>query len=673
MPGLLSPAFLAGLLALAIPILVHLRLRERRISVPFPSLMFVKRIPHKSTRRRTLQNLLLFAARSLAVVLLCLAFARPFFQSRTAAASGRAGTLGRVVALDVSASMRYEGVFPRALAAAETALRELPPEDAVGLLLFADGVQGVAPPSTDHERAMSALRKAVPGVRATRFAPALRLAADWLAALKVDRREIVLVTDGQARALPGASEISLPARTTIAVRSVGAAAPDNAAIAEVAVESVTEGDRTFGIVTARLIHQGESERKAEVSLEVAGRVVERRFVTLAANGASSTTFNRAPVPSGPSKGRVILQGDGLEADNAFHFTLGAGSTLNVLLLDESPFVVRALEIGSQPSFDLLRRTTFAAADLRGRSLVVVGPRALTGIGASASNALARFVREGGGLLATGPLTGLKGEAASLLPALWGDTVNRLGDRGASLGFVDLDHPALTAFKQARGSDFSRARFLQYRRLTPVQGSNPGLRVLARFDDGREALVESAFGEGRVLCFTSALDGVMSDLPLQPLFLPLVHELARHASAHRDVPLFHRVGEAVDLANGSLGVIDRVVTLQTPAGRTEQITDRQSGIELTDIGFYEASRASGGVTLMAANLGTGESDLSFFDSSELEAALRPRETAATAAEAAALSPTSESQSWGWRALLVALVLILGLEAVLANTRGQKAST
>lgn len=38
MPIFLSPVFLAGLLALAIPILVHLRMRERKTSQPFPSL-----------------------------------------------------------------------------------------------------------------------------------------------------------------------------------------------------------------------------------------------------------------------------------------------------------------------------------------------------------------------------------------------------------------------------------------------------------------------------------------------------------------------------------------------------------------------------------------------------------------------------------------------------------
>ena len=119
MPSLLAPAFLGGLLAIAIPILVHLRMRERKTAQPFPSLMFVRRIPHKSFRRRTLQNLLLFAARTLAVALLCLAFARPFFPAKAGDNAALAGPVGRIVALDVSASMRYEGVFPRALAQAE--------------------------------------------------------------------------------------------------------------------------------------------------------------------------------------------------------------------------------------------------------------------------------------------------------------------------------------------------------------------------------------------------------------------------------------------------------------------------------------------------------------------------------------------------------------------------
>ena len=42
--GFLTPAFLAGLAALAIPVLVHLTNRPRSETVPFPSLMFLQKI-----------------------------------------------------------------------------------------------------------------------------------------------------------------------------------------------------------------------------------------------------------------------------------------------------------------------------------------------------------------------------------------------------------------------------------------------------------------------------------------------------------------------------------------------------------------------------------------------------------------------------------------------------
>ncbi len=671
MPSFLSPAFLAGFLAIAIPILVHLRMRERRTAQPFPSLMFVRRIPHKSFRRRTLQNLLLFAARAIAVVLLCLAFARPFFPVNASSSTALAGPVGRIVALDVSASMRYEGVFPRAQAQAEQAIRELKPADAVGLLLFSDQAQGVVPPSTDHAKALAALREAAPGARATRFAPALRLAGDWLSALKVDRREVVLVTDGQTRALLGVNDVSLPRGATVAVRLVTATRPDNAAVADIVVEQLKEADRRFAIVTARLIHQGSGERAVRARLEVAGRTIEERTVLLPTSGASSVTFNRAPLPSGASKGRVRIEGDGLAIDDTFHFVLGTGGDLRVLLVDESPFVARALEIGDQPSFDILRRSTLTAADMSGRTLIVLGDMGSSGLTASASSALARFVREGGGLLATTPLAFVRGEAARLLPRSWGENISRLADRGASLGFVDLEHPALVPFKQARGSDFSRARFLQYRLLKA--GPDPKadtVRVLARFDDGREALVEAAFGSGRVLAFTSPLDGVMSDLPVQPLFLPLIHELARYASSHKEAPVYHRVGGVVDLGGMETpSVASPFTAFVSPSGRKEILAEGASGIELPDVGFYEAVRGSGMRSVFAANIDPSESDLTALDQAELEAAVRPGDRLPDPGLAVTPAEEGVRQSW-WRVALMSLGLLMVLETVFANTRGHR---
>src|SRR5688572_5721278 len=120
--GFLAPAFLAGLLALAVPVLIHLTHRTRSETVPFPSLMFLQRIPYKSSRRQTLRHWLLFALRCLAFVLLVSAFARPFFATPGEAAAVLEGGRTRVVLLDRSGSMGYGDRWTRAVEAARRAL-----------------------------------------------------------------------------------------------------------------------------------------------------------------------------------------------------------------------------------------------------------------------------------------------------------------------------------------------------------------------------------------------------------------------------------------------------------------------------------------------------------------------------------------------------------------------
>src|SRR6516165_2222663 len=103
----LTPAFFVGLAALAIPVLVHLIQRERKRVVEFPSLMFVRRIPYQSVRRRRIRHWALLALRLAALALIVAAFARPFLPRRAGTTAVTGGAREIVVLLDQSASMGY--------------------------------------------------------------------------------------------------------------------------------------------------------------------------------------------------------------------------------------------------------------------------------------------------------------------------------------------------------------------------------------------------------------------------------------------------------------------------------------------------------------------------------------------------------------------------------------
>src|SRR5262245_18211803 len=80
-------ALIGRLGALAIPILIHLLIRQKRQRLPFSTIQFFVKQDEQSNKRRKLRNFLLPAVRFLLVTLLVLAFARPFTRTAPAASS----------------------------------------------------------------------------------------------------------------------------------------------------------------------------------------------------------------------------------------------------------------------------------------------------------------------------------------------------------------------------------------------------------------------------------------------------------------------------------------------------------------------------------------------------------------------------------------------------------
>src|SRR5919202_7076787 len=103
--GFVAPLVLVALGALAIPILLHLIQREKKRVVEFPSLMFLRKIPYQSVRRRRIRHWALLMLRLAALALIVAAFARPFFRRDTLAAATQQGARELVVVLDNSYSM----------------------------------------------------------------------------------------------------------------------------------------------------------------------------------------------------------------------------------------------------------------------------------------------------------------------------------------------------------------------------------------------------------------------------------------------------------------------------------------------------------------------------------------------------------------------------------------
>ena len=715
----LAPLFLAGLAALAIPVAIHLINRERKDVVEFPSLMFLQRIPYRSVRRQKLRHIFLLVLRCLALAILISAFARPFVRRSADARPAADGARELVVLIDRSYSMGFADRTARAQAAARRAVAGVRGTDRATIIAFDAAAVALTTPTADQATLATAIGGVRPGSEATRYGPPLKLASQMLAGSNLPRKEVVLVSDFQRLGWSTRDDVTLPSGTTLT--PVDIAAGDtvlaDVAVAEVNVQRSEASERDRVVVAARLTNTGaDALENAEVVLQLNGRDAETKRVTVPAHGATQVRFAAMAVPSGTSAGVVRLatsaagltRGNQLAANDRYFFTVSPDASISVLVVEppasrtnQTLYFMRALAIGDRPSFrvDAKKVGALTPGDLDGRSLVVldeVAPPA----GALGAR-LREFVASGGGLLIIAGDQLSAGLATSewsgILPGTIGSVVDRAGEAGGTLAWIDYDHPVFDVFNAPRSGDFATARFLRYRRLTvridsaaspraQAGDSASSPQVVARFDDGAPALIERTVGRGKVLIWASTLDSYWSDLALQPVYLPFVHQLAKYAGRYSDARAWFTAGEVLDLsrnADPSSRTANRPtgpVVIESPSGARSRLESAREGlVSLHEQGFYEIraeGAAKGTGRRVAVNLDPAEANLARIDSEELKAAILAGSgsTRAGADEVrdGMTKEEEERRQTIWWYLLAAAAILLATETILSNRLSRPAT-
>ena len=514
----LSPLFLIGALAAAVPIVLHLLKREPEPRVKFAAVALLRHAPVERTSTRRLRQIVLLALRVAALVLLAIAFAQPFVP--LAATASRRAT---VIALDTSFSLSAPGRFARAQRLAREAVARSPATDDVGVVTFADRAELVAPPSADRAFAIAAIDAATAGFGGTRYLAAVNLAGR---ALGTRAGTIVVVTDLQESGWDAGDHASVPAAVHVEVRDVGAL-PENLAV----VGLRADGDRE--VVTVR--NDGARTWAVAVRLSVDGRPAGERSLSVEAHGAADAVFGGI---SGNEAAAVIDDRGGLQADNSRYALLNRSSRVAVLAvtatgdLDRDAFYVRqALAPGAgggSPEVAGIGGSQLGGWPIeRVSAYSAVLLLSTRGLDRRGRDVLASYAASGGGLLiAAGP--DVDGDVAadvagsSIKLRLVAPDERRSGD-SESLAPGDVRHPIFQPFAAAIGS-FGLMRFTRTARL-----SASGCQTLAQFTSGEAAVVDCGIGDGRLIVIASDLNNRWNDFPLHATFLPFLHETVRYLS------------------------------------------------------------------------------------------------------------------------------------------------
>ncbi len=537
----LAPLFLAGLAAVALPILLHLRKNRPKQVVAFSSLMFLEESPPVTKTRSRLQDILLLILRCLAIGLLILAFARPFFPAKDKPAASADGAAMNFILIDTSASMRGEP-SAAALKMAESIINGFPEKDWIAVATYSDQLR----PLLDPERA----RAIVPGERkssALAVLPAVK--ADWKST-KLDTALLAaLAAAGQDSTLRIHLIGDLQKGTTLerlrgevwrgAVQIIlHPVAPEigwtNAGVRMMPMENQVQRVRVIN---------SEGSAKSDFTLAWSD---SSETIQVSVPPGESAVFD-AP-PGLAAEGKITLTGDDFTYDNEASWVTPVRPVARVWCPDQTQaadategnyFLSRALQ--STPDYAVEITST---RPQESPTLTITSGKA----------EVAAILKAGGNVLFTLRDAASVQAVAGILGTTSGEAREATVKDHALFGEIDFKSAVFAPFADARYSDFSSIRVWKYRVL-PKDLTAKGT-VLARFDSGDPAWVSFAVGKGTLHLLTTTWRPADSQLALTTKFPPLLHALLAQAmvqtgergplsvdDAH-EIPGIHRDGSAV---------------------------------------------------------------------------------------------------------------------------------
>ena len=670
----LTPLFFLGVAALAAPILVHLVRRTRARRVEFPALVFVRQVPQRTIRRRTLQNLLLLLLRCLAILLIVIAFTRPYFSGGSAAKENTSAG-ATVILVDNSLSMRREQLFSEAQRRAEASIDEARNNEQLAIVSFDKRYTVASRFTTDKARVRAAARNLTVGWDGTDYEQALRGAESLLTELKAGGpKQIVMISDFQA---PGWKQATATFKlandtklTTIDVS--GNSSTPNVAVTNVEARGVLFSQKYLDNLAVHITNFSDSPRDhIQVDFQINDQTMEKRDISLNSRDSKVVEFTGFNLNDGANRCTIEIVSADFAPDNRFYFTLRREVPAKALIVEsasrgrsDSLYLQSALTTNDDLPFAFTVKTTGAVdpTSISDYSLVILNDAGT--LSSALADSLERFVDEGGQLIvSTGPRTDVANFNNSLpriTPATLREAVQTTSGESVAITDVKLDHPIFDIFQQS--GRLAAAHVNGYFRSEPRADAV----VVARYEDGTPSLVESRTGKGRVLLFTSSLGPSWNDLPLTPLYLPFIHQMVRYVGA-RGESSWYALGQAFTVRKERRG---QPPPVDTPAGArlTETRLTPEGDLLITgrEPGFYRL-RYDKQSDFAAVDIDGAEGDFTKLDFAEFIAGVTGGAGNAEGGQASSNLSGEEVEGrqrvW-WSLLLVALLLLL-TESVLAR--------
>ena len=675
----LYPNFLWGLLAVSVPVAIHLLQLRRPQRVLFTNIGFIREAELTTTQRRRLQELLVLLTRVLGVIFLVLLFAQPFIPAQHAVQQSS----NVEVLLDASPSMQVLGEGQQLLV-----------QEALGKASALGKNYGTAA----HFRLLG-----MPGGALTQAAYLNKVAEvrtsgkqqGWAGVLSQQARTptaqgpLYILSDFQRSSGSKEALQALPKNREVVLVPQVARPTANVYVDSVWLEDAFVRTQVNIGLHIRLKNGGSTAiTDCPVKVRLGKQQVAAFNATLAAGQSNTTVVQVQLADKQLALGQVVTEDRPAIFDNTFYFTLQPTATIRVVEIGEEPVAKQAYEAEPLFAYSFAKPQQVNFSQLQRANLVLVHEVAT--VEAGLQQALQGVVRRGGSVVVVPP-GGSAGREATLR------LLRALGVAGAQWNTAATATPVLqeVAMPSSRDPFFREVFGAQPRQavlphVAPVLNLGRSGTDILRLRDGDSYLAEFRNGgAGRTYVFTAPFSKAYGDFTAQGLFVPVLYRMAMLNYQAGQQPAYRLTAPtvAVELAPESAGngqdeaafrLVRDSLTL-IPAQRLRGTSlQLQLPPAMSQPGFYELRRQGRLVTTLAFNADPRESELAAYSVAELRQLLGPDHPNAqvldpTAGPEALLRYRAEQTGQAlWRYCLLAVLVCLLAEALLLRFGRPKAA-
>lgn len=676
--GFGSPFMLWGLALGGAPILIHLLHRRRYLEVPWAAMRFLIAATKKQSRRMRLEQILLLIVRTVIVLLIAMALARPSID--TMGEYFRAeGPRHRIIVIDATFSMGYAASdrnrFDRARDIARQIASSARQGDALQLVRIGESIPRaiVKQPAYQSAAVLEEIEQLPLLDERAEVSSVLEEIGELLTMVpEISQKEIFFLTDLQTagwaprdsaeatRVKSGLKKLAEQAK--LVFLDVGQPGTANTAVTGLrAADGFVLSGRSLPL-SATIRNYGTSGAIGQtVELLLDDRLVDTRQVDLPAETDVRVDFAPA-FSSGEHRIEVRLKPDGLRVDDSRRMVIPVRDELQVLLVNGKPsgepmgnatdFLKLSLspDLPNRPPISPIRPTVIREGDLLGTDLARFDCVFLCNVAMLTdreAEVLRSYLESGGGVIfCLGNLVrpdnynevlynsavGANSRQEATGPLLPAKLIERVGDPTKKDSIFEFDpgdfvHPIVRPFQGNPGAGLELTKTFSY--IKVQLADDRGATVALRFSSGDPAIVEAPYGRGRVILVTTSVDREWSTWAVwgQSL-IPLMHETVNFAVSGRWSDREVLVGQ--NLTSHLPTRSSRVTAvLQSPGGDSQSPVTSADGLSvvtepITRAGFHKLVLGApiGRTEWFAVNVDPQESDLASLRAEDLRTDILP---------------------------------------------------